>query len=146
MNIIVTTPPKQYTQNNTRRIRRQRIEAVPRIHQRAHYSLRRSRSQSRKQQTGPPRTSRPANLRHRTARQSPHQSIDLRNAGGNKIKNIAVAIGERRGDTPTKSGFDFGAEGSEGGSQGGSVSWEQWYIFAFCSPTRILRELPAKVQ
>src|SRR5713101_5311298 len=143
---ILTTHPKQFSERNPRRIRRQGIETVPRVHQRAHFSLRRSRSQSRKQQARPPRTSRPANFGHGAARQSPHQSIDLRNAGGNKIKNIAVAIGERRGDPSTKSGFDFGAEGSEGGRHGGSVGWEQWYIFAFCSPIPILRKSPVLVK
>ena len=107
---ILAAHPQHPLQRHSRRARHRRIKTVARIDQRACLPLRRPRRQRRQHHACPPRTRRPANLRHRAARQSTHNGVQRRNSRRHQLKNISIAIIKWRNNAPAQVQLNFGAK------------------------------------
>lgn len=87
-----------------------RIEGVASVDERAGFGLGCARDENGKQNAGAAGTGRAANFRQAAAGQAARERIDFGDAGGDGLKNFAVAVSEGGGDTCCESGFDGNAE------------------------------------
>ena len=104
---IPAAHPQQLLQLNAGGLRGMRIERIASINQRAHLGTGGSRRQGRNQKARRPGAGRAADFRQPAARQASSERINFRNAGGNNVGRLAIAIGKGRGSVPGEGRFEL---------------------------------------